>query len=106
MLRNTINNYVELRRSLGFKFRVQNSLLQSFSAFAEKRGETHIHSKTVLEWASMAPSPAQRRNRLLTIRRLAIVIESEDKRHEVPPDSVFGYRRSERRKPLSYPQMN
>lgn len=99
LLRNTINNYVELRRSLGFKFSVQNRLLQNFSRFAEKRGETHIHSKTILEWASLAPSQAQRRTRLLTIRRMAISVEAEDKRHEVPPDSAFGHKGFERRKP-------
>ena len=99
MLRNTINNYVELRRSLGFKFRIQNSLLQNFLAFAEKRGDTHIRNKTVIEWANLGPSPAQKRNRLLTVRRLAIAMEPEDKRHEVPPYSAFCHRKSERRKP-------
>lgn len=99
MLRNTINNYVALRRAMGFKFYSQNSLLQCFAAFAEKRGDTHIRRQTVLEWASLAPSPAQRHNRLLIVRRLAMAIEPEDKRHEVPPADAFGHRTSERRKP-------
>ena len=99
ILRNIINNYVELNRAMGFKFRIQNSLLQNFSVFAEKRGDTHICSKTVLEWAKLAPSPAQRRNRLLTVRRLAIAMNPEDKRHEVPPPDAFGYETFKRRKP-------
>lgn len=99
MLRKTINNYVELHRAMGFKFRIQNCLLQNFLAFAEQRGDIHVRKKTVLEWAELAPSPAQRRNRLLTVRRFAIAVKAEDKYHQIPPADAFGHATFKQRKP-------
>lgn len=98
MLRETVNNYIELKRAMGFKYSSQSILLQNFLVFAEKRGDTHVCCETVLEWARLAPSPAQRRIRLLTVRRLAITAKSEDDHHEVPPTDAFGRRKLERRK--------
>ncbi len=94
-----INRYVELHRAMGFKYRIQNCLLQNFSAFAAKHGDTYVRCKTVLDWAKEAPSPAQRRNRLLTVRRFAITMKAEDKRYEVPPPDVFGRETFRRRIP-------
>ena len=90
MLINKIKSYVEMHRKMGFKYKIQNSLLLHFASFAKKRKDTYVHSKTVLDWAVLAPSPAQRRNRLLTVRRFAIYMQTEDKRYEIPPADVFG----------------
>ena len=37
MLNRDVHRYLELQRSLGFKFRIQGSLLKNFVAFAEDR---------------------------------------------------------------------
>lgn len=91
MLRDRINDYVAEYRALGFKYRTQNGLLQHYVTFAEQHGDTCVRSRTVLEWAGLAPSPLQRRNRLLTVRRFAIAVQSENPLHEVPPADAFGH---------------
>ena len=72
MLSQYLAKYVDQQQSLGFKFRVQLTLLRSFVAFAEEHGDEQIKSSRVLTWAACAPSPEQRRNRLLTVRRFAL----------------------------------
>ena len=90
MLSEAIDRHIELYRSVGFKYRVQEYMLRSFGAFAEGRSELFIRTETVLAWAASAPSVRQRCDRLLTIRRLARALKAEDERHEVPPSDVFG----------------
>ncbi len=94
--------YVELRRAVGFKFRHQSCLLRNFSAFAEARGDSYVRTETVLAWAAEAPSAAQRRERLLLVRRFARQMQAEDERYEVPPAQVFGRPQRERRVPYIY----
>lgn len=91
-----------MKRAMGFKYRIQNSLLQHFSTFAEARGDTCVCSQTVLEWAALAPSPAQRRNRLLTVRRFAITIQPENNQYEIPPANAFGRGAGKRRVPYIF----
>ncbi len=90
MMTDNINRYIELHRSLGFKFRTQAILLLNFARFATQSNEKFVSVSCVLEWASQAPSPQQRRNRLLTVRRFALMLNAEDSRHQVPPTNVFG----------------
>jgi len=49
MLTNAINQYVELHRAMGFKYRIQNCLLQNFALFAQAQGDNYVRSKTVIE---------------------------------------------------------
>jgi integrase len=97
MLIEMINRYVELHRVMGFKYRTQNCLLQHFATFAQQQGDNYVRNKTVIEWAKQAPSPAQRRNRLLTVRRFSISMQAEDKRYEIPPADAFGHETFKRR---------
>lgn len=99
MLNKMIKRYVEEHQIMGFKFRSQNYLLQHFAAFARKQGDKYIRTKTVLEWSKQAPSQPQRRNRLLTVRRFAIKMQSEHMQHEVPPPDAFGRETFKRRLP-------
>ena len=101
MLSDAVNRHIELYRSMGFKYRVQAYMLQSFAAFAQNRSEQFIHTDTVVEWATSAPSIRQRYDRLLTVRRLACTLNAEDERHEVPPADVFGHAPRRRRTPAS-----
>jgi integrase len=104
MLSEDVNRYIAFKCAIGFKFRVQSYLLRSFAAFAERRGNRFVHSRTVLDWAVQAPSAPQRRNRLLTVRRLANILHSEDHRHEVPPADAFGRKSFPRRLPHIFTQ--
>ena len=95
MLSDAVNRHIELYRSMGFKYKVQAYMLHSFAAFAESRSEQFIQTDTVLEWAKSAPSPRQRYDRLLTVRRLACSLNAEDERHQVPPDRCLRPRAKE-----------
>jgi integrase len=102
MLSSDIGRYVELHRAMGLKFRLQAGLLCHFAAFAEPRGDLWVRTETVLAWAAEAPSAAQRRQRLLVVRRFALQMQAEDERYEVPPALAFGKPKRERRMPHIY----
>jgi integrase len=90
--------------ALGYTFRIQQSLLRNFVRFAEAHGDEHVRLARVLDWAARAPSPPQRRNRLLTVRRFALALRAEDPRHELPGADAFGRGRFERPAPHIYTQ--
>ncbi|MDH3662123.1 MAG: tyrosine-type recombinase/integrase [Alphaproteobacteria bacterium] len=90
MLSEDVTRYVDLHRALGFKFRIQEGLLQNFVAFAEAYGDDVVLAHRVLEWAAQAPSPPQRRNRLHNVRRFALAMQAEDPRYEVPAADALG----------------
>lgn len=102
MLKDEINSYVEMKRAMGFKYQTQNYLLQSYSQFAEHLGETAVHSQTVIEWAGMAPSSHQKRNRLLTVRQFSIAMQPENNQYEIPPADVFGHKSEKRKTPYLF----
>jgi integrase len=89
MLTQLVDSYLELRRVTGFQMKVQEYLLHDFASFAEKRQETHIRSRTAIEWAGQAPSEGQRANRLGMVRVFARFARAEDPRHEVPAERIF-----------------
>jgi integrase len=64
--------------------------LQNYLRFAEQIGDTVVRSKMVIEWAGMAPSLLQKRNRLLTVRRFYIATQAENNQHEITFTDVFG----------------
>lgn len=90
MLIDDVKRYVELNRALGFKYRVQNALLNNFATFSQARGDQFVNTQSVLDWAGQAPSTAQRRNRLLTVRRFARAMRAEEVHHQIPPADAFG----------------
>jgi integrase len=92
-----VTRYLELHRALGYQYRVQAYMLESFAAFADSRDQASIRTQTVLEWAALAPSIRQRHDRLLNVRRLALFLQAENACHEVPPADVFGRARSKRK---------
>ena len=93
MLSRLVDSYLKLRRSTGFRMKVQEYLLHSFASFAAQRGETHIRTRTAVEWAAQAPSEGQRANRLGMLRVFARFARAEDAGHEVPSERVFRTRR-------------
>jgi len=102
MLSRDLAHHAELQHQLGFKFRVQHTLLKKFVAFAERHGDQRVRSARVLEWATLAPSPQQSRNRLLAVRRFALALSAEDSHHEVPAADTLGRGLIERRIPHIY----
>jgi integrase len=102
MLTQLVDSYLELRRSAGFRMKVQGYLLHNFASFAVERGETHIRTRTAIEWAGQAPSEGQRANRLGMLRVFARFARAEDAGHEVPSERVFSAPRV-RYRPFIFP---
>ena len=102
MLNSDLDRYLEIKRAGGYDYRDPRRLLRSFVTFAEAGGDTFVRVERVLDWASRAPSPRARRDRLLTVRRFALAMRAEDGRHEVPAMDAFGRAPCPRRAPYIY----
>lgn len=85
MLTPTIDSYLAIRRAAGFQLRVAEGLLRNYARFAATRGETHVHARTALDWAALAPTAPQRGRRLEALTIFARHAQVEDNQHEVPP---------------------
>ena len=96
MITEAIGSYLALRRAQGFVFRAQEKLICSFAGFASERGDDHIRTATVIEWASQSLSLQRRDHRLKVVAAFARHLQLEDPRHEVPPPNVFGFRKTRR----------
>ena len=97
-----VDEFVTQQRALGFTYRVQNCLLKNYATFAQNRGDRFVTTDRVLEWSRQAPSAAQTRNRLLTVRRFSLSVHADDPVHQVPPADAFGGSSYRRRRPYIY----
>jgi integrase len=84
MLKQAVDDYLALRRSVGFIMNTHERLLRSFVSFADARDETHVVAKTAIEWARYGTSPAQQSRRLRVVVDFSRACRIEDVRHEVP----------------------
>lgn len=89
MLIDSVNTYLSVRRGLGFKLKTIERYLRNYADFATKRGDTHIVSKTAIEWAAQASSEDSRARSLAILIQFARFLRAEDSRHEVPANNVF-----------------
>lgn len=94
MLTRAVDDYLAVRRTAGFALSVDAGLLRDFARFAGNLAQTHVRQQTAIEWATQAPSPAQRERRLGMVRRLAVYLRAEDSVHERVPRNVFAHRRT------------
>jgi integrase len=98
-LSEALNEYVAMRRNLGFVFRLPASLLRTFVAFVDEAGSAFITTELVRQWA-VQPAEAQPSTwagRLSIARRFAVWRRASDPRTEVAPADLVGQRY--RRKP-------
>lgn len=89
MLTQAVESYVAVRRAAGFAFKSEGSLLKSFAAFSEARGEQYVRASIAIEWAGLARLVPRRARRLGSVIRFARYLRAEDQGHEIPP-AVFG----------------
>jgi integrase/recombinase XerD len=82
-LRETLANYLGLRRSLGFKMLNESAALPAFVSFAEKRKTPHITARVALDWAQQGRE-GQSKWRFSMVRGLAKYAAIFDDRTEVP----------------------
>jgi integrase/recombinase XerD len=101
-LRESLQEYLELRRGLGFKMHDAGVLLLRFVSFLEQRQAAYITSRLALEWAQHpAVQPAEWARRLCFVRGFARHRSASDSRTEIPPVGLLPYR-STRARPHLY----
>jgi integrase/recombinase XerD len=86
-LREAAQDYLRMRRGLGFKLRHDERRLKRFVAFVEQQNASHITSELALKWA-MQPADAQPATwggRLTSVRGFARYCSGADPRTEIPP---------------------
>ena len=98
MLTRAVENYLAVRRAVGFALKDEGAYLKSFAAFSEARKQRYVSPKIAIEWAGLAQSRQQRARKLGMVIRFARYLRAEDERHEVPP-AVFGPEKSPRPTP-------
>ena len=105
-LRLRLDDYLRLRRQLGYKMEETGFLLRNFVRFAEQEGTSFISTKLALRWAA-GPNitPAQSGNRLGMVRRFAEYVSAHDTRTEIPAQKLLPYHFL-RRDPYHYSDEN
>jgi integrase len=102
-LREDSEQYLRLRRELGYKLREPAGLLRNFVTFAEREGADHVSTDLALRWAQQPPGaqPATWAGRLSVVRRFAVWLSAKDRRTEVPPAGLLPCR-YRRKRPYLY----
>jgi integrase/recombinase XerD len=98
-----LQEYLALRRALGFELRIAGRLLQRFVDFADAEKARFITLDLALRWACQPQQvqPAQWANRLSMVRRFAHYRHAADPRTEIPPLGLLPYR-YQRKAPYLY----
>jgi integrase/recombinase XerD len=98
-LEQALNDYLRVRRSLGYRLREPEGLLRDFVAFLQAEGAPYITRKLALRWATQPATaqPATWAGRLGIVRRFAIWHSATEPRTEIPPVGLLPHRY--RRKP-------
>jgi len=101
-LRLHLEDYLKLRRQLGYKMVEAGYLLRNFVGFAEQEGAQFISTKLALQWAAQPNiKAAQAGNRLGMLRRFAAYMSAHDQRTELPAQKLLPYH-LRRREPYRY----
>jgi integrase/recombinase XerD len=98
-LEQALNDYLRIRRSLGFLLREPETSLRDFVAFSKANGASYITTELALNWATQ-PKNAQPSTwawRLGMVRRFALWLSASEPRTEIPPVGLLPHRY--RRKP-------
>ena len=93
-LRTRAEEYLAMRRALGFKLTSHGSRLMSFVRFCEDRGATVVTTDLAVEWATSTPSDheAYQARRLDIVRIFARHLQPLDPAAEIPPEDVLDRR--------------
>jgi len=95
-LRQAVDDYLRLRRSLGHQMNEAAYLLPDFAAFLDERGEQTVTIAAALDWVK-AREPAvvttSSPRRVTAVRGFARYMSGTDPATEVPPLGLLPYRR-------------
>lgn len=89
-LRQACDQYLALRRTLGFKLKRHGALLPDLIAYLDAAGQTTVTTRLTLEWATQpAGHPQEWSVRLSIARGFARYLRTLDGRAEVPPPDLL-----------------
>ncbi|MCP4285498.1 MAG: tyrosine-type recombinase/integrase [Gammaproteobacteria bacterium] len=93
-LRHALDEYIAVRRGLGFDLRLPARLLRNFVSFVDANEATYITIAVAVRWAKQPrdAQPATWASRLGMVRRFASWRSATDPRTEVPPQGLISYR--------------
>ena len=93
-LRKAVEDYLTMRRSLGFKLCDMGHNLRHFVSFMEQQRASIITTELALRWAQQPQDvhPAQWAARLSFVRSFARYWSATDPRTEIPPTGLLPYR--------------
>lgn len=102
-LRTALQEYLSVRRALGFKLERDAFTLRSFIRFAEEERVSVITTNLAMRWATLPKDgdPSWWARRLETLRCFAQYRAAMDPRTEVPPPQLLPYR-FRRKQPYIY----
>jgi len=92
--RKGVEDYIQMRCSLGYKLQYAKIGLLDFVAFLEERGAPHITIPLALQWAQHDPEarPAEWARRLSFVRGFARYWSAHDSKTEIPPWGLLPHR--------------
>ncbi len=90
-LNSHIEDYLAMRRALGFKLVKEGRLLRDFAAFAEAAGAGTVTTDLAVAWSIMPQnaSPVWAAQRLTMVRGFARYVQAADPATQVPPVGVL-----------------
>ena len=82
-----VEDYLAMRRALGFKLARQGRLLRDFAAFAEAAGASTVTTDLAVAWAILPrnASPVWAAQRLSMVRGFARYLQAFDPAAQIPP---------------------
>ena len=86
-----IQDYLRMRRALGFKLTFAGQVLPQFAAYLEAMGASTLTVESAKDWASLPQGvqPISLAHRLGTIRGFARYLHTIDPATEVPPLGIW-----------------
>ena len=93
-LRDAAEDYLQMRRALGYKLEIQGLLLRGYVSYLEEIDAATVTIENAVAWAT-APAgadPAYWAGRLSVVRQFARHLQTIDPRSEVPPARLLPYR--------------
>lgn len=88
-LRQMVDDYLAVRRSLGHQLRFVGLWLIDFASFMEDSGNSIITTDLALSWANAASTPRQAANRLAALCPFAEFVRTLEPRTEVPSPDIL-----------------
>ena len=93
-LHTALDEYLNIRRALGFKLRDEGTALSRFLLFLEEKNASFITTDLALQWATIPENvlPSHWARRLTMVRNFARYRSGVDPRTEIPPQGLLPFR--------------